>query len=45
MGQKVGQKKNKSIKKAFKLLKLKGFLKLIKRRERFMNQTLLTRCN
>ena len=37
MGQKVGQSKIKSIKKAFKLLKLKGFLKFIKRRERFMN--------
>ena len=44
-GQKGGQRKTKSIKKAFKLLKLKGFVKFIKRRERFMNQTLLTRCN
>ena len=34
VGQKVGQRKIKSTKKAFKLLKLKGFLKFFKRRER-----------
>lgn len=34
VGQKNGAKKIKSIKKAFKLLKLKGFLKFFKRRER-----------
>ena len=37
VGQKGGQRKTKSIKKAFKLLKLKGFVKFIKRRERDSN--------
>ena len=39
VGQKVGQRKIKSIRKAFKLLKLKGFLNFFKRREEMKMQS------
>ena len=45
VGQKVGQNKIMTKQKAPKLLKLRDLTRCTKRRERFVNQTLLTRCN